>query len=289
MKVLLAHNRYQQRGGEESVFENERALLEAAGVEVSTHEIHNDQIQTASARAAAFLKAAGNRAMAKTLVERATAGSFDLVHIHNFFPLLTPAAHIALAAAGVPVVQTLHNYRLLCANAMLMRDDRICELCVDKGRIHGLLHRCYRGSAAGTLGVIRMQGASLGSPKWLASVSRFIALTQFAREKFVAAGLPADKVVVKPNTIADPGTGIPGDLREGALFVGRIAPGKGIPTLLEAWRNLSRVKLTIVGDGPDLVRARAEAPVGVEFTGALPYEEVLNRMKRSAFLIMPST
>lgn len=288
MKILLVHNRYQQRGGEDAVFETERALLEAAGIAVETHEVSNDRITSLASRIGAFARVAGNRPAVRSVLEQAKGGGFDLVHVHNFFPLLSPLLHEALSSCGLPVVQTLHNYRLLCANGMLMRDDRICELCLDS-RHHALLHRCYRGSLAGTLGVLRTQRASIGRPRWIASVDRFIALTEFARSRFVAAGIPADRITVKPNSTPDPGRDATGQERRGALFVGRMASGKGVGVLLQAWRELPQIGLTVIGEGPELDEARRLAPPNVNFTGFQPRDAVLEQMRRAAFLIMPST
>lgn len=290
MKILLVHNRYQQKGGEDAVFETERSLLEQSGAEVDVHEVHNAQIKSLADRASAFLHVARNRDAAGAVLSRLEAGGkpFDLVHIHNFMPLLSPWLHRCLSDAGLPVVQTLHNYRLLCANGMLMRQNRICELCLGS-RHHALLHRCYKGSLPGTFAMLRMQRASIGDPRWTGSVSRFIALTRFARDKFVTAGIPAEKIAVKGNSALDPGPFPADGERSGALFVGRIAPGKGVELLLQAWRLVPDIALTVVGDGPGLERARAIAPPGVSFAGPLPRAEVIAHMRRAAFLVMPST
>lgn len=288
MKVLLVHNRYQERGGEDSVFEAERALLEGAGATVEAHEATNHCIDSLASRIGAFARVSRNGPAIAPLLERVREARFDVVHIHNFFPLLSPYLHEALAGCGLPVVQTLHNFRLLCANGMFLREDRVCELCLGSKR-HALVHRCYRGSLAGTLAVLRAQRASIGNPRWISSVARFIALTDFARERFISAGLPASRIVVKPNSTLDPGSSRSAGDKNGALFVGRIAPGKGVGVLLEAWRELPHVPLTIVGDGPQIEQARAQAPSNVTFRGLQSRDEVLARMKEAAFLVMPST
>lgn len=288
MKVLLVHNRYQERGGEDVVFEAERALLERAGVTVETHETTNHRIDSLASRIGAFTRVTKNRPAIAPLLARVRNSRFEVVHVHNFFPLLSPYLHQALADCGLPVVQTLHNFRLLCANGLFLREDRVCELCLGSKR-HALVHRCYRGSLAGTLAVLRAQRASIGDPRWIASVARFIALTGFARDRFASSGLPADRIVVKPNSTPDPGDGLPAADRCGALFVGRLAPGKGVSVLLQAWQDLPQVPLTIIGDGPDMSEARALAPPNVAFAGMQSREVVLAHMKRAAFLILPST
>lgn len=293
MKVLLVHNRYQEQGGEDTIFAFEQDLLTSAGIDVATHMADNHAIVSLADRVKAFRQVAANPAMARTITAQAVTGGFDLVHIHNFFPLISPALHIALHQAGVPVVQTLHNYRLLCANGVFLRDGKICEDCTTKGRHHAILHRCYRGSALGSLAVARMQRASIARPEWVASVARFITLTKFARDKFITHGLPADKISVKPNSVADPGIGVaPPAQRQGVLFVGRISQEKGVQLLLDAWARGgfgARERLSIIGDGPQLPQMRQMAPADVHFAGLLPREQVLAHMQQARLLVMPST
>lgn len=290
MKILILHNAYQKKGGEDRVVETEYDLLRGRGVGVAKHIVHNDAIATLADRVRIFSRVKNNPGMAAQIHEVVDRECPDLVHIHNFFPQLTPSIHKTLAARGLPIVQTLHNYRLLCANAMFMRDERVCELCLGGGNHHALFHRCYRGSLPATLAVLRMQNAAIGDEGWQRSVSQFIALTQFSRSKFIEGGLPGEKIAVKPNFVPDPGLVEPGEHeRSGALFVGRIAPGKGVSALVEASRFMPALSVTIVGDGPDLALLRQRAPANVSFTGQLPGEQVLAKMKRAAMLIMPSS
>jgi len=294
MKILLVHNRYQYRGGEDTVFAFEHELLASSGVAVETHVTDNHAISSLSGKLRAFWQVTDNKPEVATIVARATSGRFDLVHVHNFFPLISPALHPALHRAGVPVVQTLHNYRLLCANGVFLRDGVICEDCVTKGRHKAIVHGCYRGSNIGSLAVTRMQRAALSDPGWVASVARFIALTRFARDKFAAHGLPADRIAVKPNSVKDPGpNATPLGQRQGVLFVGRISREKGLRVLLDAWQRMAdqmpAPELTIIGDGPELPEMRRIAPAGVRFAGLLPRSEVLAQMQRAAILVMPST
>lgn len=287
MNILILHNQYQHRGGEDVVVEAEAALLRGAGHEVTVATVKNDEITGITAMMKTFARApydADRAAWARNLANEAKA---DVVHVHNFFPMLTPAVHHGAASAGAAVVQTLHNYRLLCASAMFLRDGKICEKCLDGSKAWGIVHRCYRNSLPGSLALARMQWRAERDLSWNKDVHQFIALTEFARSKFIAGGLEAERISVKPNFKASLGINS-GLARSGALFVGRLSPEKGVRTLLEAWKSLPQVPLTIVGDGPERQELQALAPSNVRFTGAIPGDRVQEHMANAAFLIVPS-
>ena len=214
----------------------------------------------------------------------------DIVHVHNFFPLQSPSVYYACQDAGVPVVQTLHNYRLICPNAVLFRDGRVCEECI--GRTFawpGIVHRCYRGSRAGTASIAAMQTVHRIVGTWRKGVDQYIALTEFSRSTFVRGGLPADRITVKPNFAFSKGPA--GKGRGGyALFVGRLSPEKGIQVLLDACESLTqRFPIWIVGDGPLVDQTRATAAKSnVLYLGSRTRDEVSELMRDAAFLILPS-
>jgi glycosyltransferase involved in cell wall biosynthesis len=216
----------------------------------------------------------------------------DVVHIHNFFPVISPSVYYACRKAGVPVVQTLHNYRLSCPGAIFYRNGKICEECVEQGPLHSIRHGCYRGSKLGTASVALMLEAHRRAGTWKSMVDCYIALTEFARQKMVSAGLPPEKVRVKPNfVLPDPGQRTCAG--QFALFVGRIEENKGIPTLLEAWKRLSQpIPLVILGDGPYAPQLKAKIAEqsfsNVEYRGALPRSEVIAAIKQARFLVFPS-
>ena len=286
MNILILHNAYQQPGGEDAVVAAESALLRGAGHKVRVETVSNHAISGFAAKAATFLAAPYNPTRKKWLAALVDRERPDLVHIHNFFPLLTPAIHEAAAEMGLPVVQTLHNYRLVCANAQLLRNGSVCEKCLAGNRLWGVAHRCYRGSLPGSLAVVRMQERAFRAGTWHSHVHRFIALTAFARQKFVASGLPADRIAVKPNVVAR--ISAPADARHGALFVGRLSPEKGVETLIKAWEQLPMFPLTIAGNGPELERMRALAPANVTFTVAQTPGEIALHMAKAQALIVPS-
>ena len=287
--ILLLHNTYKQPGGEDTVLAAEAALLREAGYEVHVETVSNDAIAGIASKARTFWAAPhdhARKAWIGRLVDRTGA---DIVHIHNFFPLLTPAVHQAASERGAAAVQTLHNYRLLCAGAQFLRNGQVCEKCLHGSRMWGVLHRCYRGSLPGSASLVAMQSRASGRKTWQRHVHRFIALTEFARAKFIAGGLPADRIVVKPNFTLPPQAGAPRTPeREGALFVGRLSVEKGVRTLVQAWQALPDIPLTIAGDGPERAALAAAAPANVRFLGQVSRANVDALMRRAACLVMPS-
>jgi len=280
MRILVVHNYYQQTGGEDQIFATECALLEARGHEVRRYTVHNDQI----------------KGMNPLILAKATVWNSDIyqqlqiVHFHNTFPLISPAAYYAVKAEGVPVVQTLHNYRLLCLNAYFFRDGHTCEDCLGKlVPWPGVVHNCYRSRAASsTLAAMLPIHSLLGT--WMKAVDVFIAYSKFAHNKFIQGGLPANKIAFKTNFLHP--APCPGQGKGGyGLFVGRLSPEKGLSTLLAAWETLgSKVPLKIVGDGPlsQQVAEAVERVPGVEWLGLQSLTKVYELMGEAAFLVFPS-
>ena len=289
MRILLAHNFYQQPGGEDVVFNNEGELLRTHGHVVEKLTVTSDDIDGLWSKTRVAVQtpysARGRRLMAQSL----RCFRPDVVHVHNFFPLLTPAVYDACQAAGVPVVQTLHNYRVLCASPYLYRNARPCEDCIGASPYQAVLHGCYRGSRLGSMAVARMIDVHRQRDTWNTRVDCLIALTEFARERFVAAGISAEKITVKPNFVPDPG--LPdktADTRRiGALFVGRLSPEKGVATLLAAWQRL-QAPLVIAGDGPMRRQVERIAGRGIEYRGHLSAHAIQQAMSAAAFLVIPS-
>jgi glycosyltransferase involved in cell wall biosynthesis len=290
MKVLLCHNYYQQPGGEDMVFAEEGSLLESYGHEVSRFTLHNDSIRQMSPWAVSW-RTLWNRQVytdIRALIRRQRP---DVVHCTNTFPLISPAVFYASRAERVPVVLSLHNYRLLCVNGQLLREGRPCESCL--GRVApwpGVVHGCYRGSRAASAAVAAMLTVHRLLKTWSRAVDLYCALSEFTRQKFIAFGFPAWKIAVKPNFVAaDPSVGS----GQGAdfVFVGRLSPEKGIATLLKAWSRLpGPLRLTILGDGPAAadVRQAAQADARITWRGWLPPREVQAIVGQSKALIMPS-
>ena len=288
MRVLVAHNRYQQPGGEDTVYAAEAALLEERGHVVVRYEADSDDVAAMGRGelALATLWNARSYRDVRALIRRTRP---DVLHAHNTFPLISPAVYYAARAEDVPVVQTLHNYRLVCPSAVLFRAGAVCEACVGRAvALPGVAHACYRRSRVQSLAVASMLAIHRAARTWSDAVGVYVALTEGAREVFVRGGLPADRVVVKPNFVhPDPGVGAHGG--GFALFVGRVAEEKGVGVLLEAWRRLGAdVPLKVVGDGPLRRELEALGTPGVEWLGPLDRGRVLQLMQDARFLVVPS-
>jgi len=285
--VAVIHNFYQQPGGEDEVFRAETRLLGDRGHEVITYTASNDSIgATAGLRAAQ--RTLWNRTVHRELRKLFRQRRPMVAHFHNTFPLISPAAYHAARAERVPVVQTLHNFRLVCPNALLFRDGHPCEDCLRQPvPWPGVVHACYRGSRAASGVTAAMLTFHRLLRTWTRTVDVYVALSEFAREKFIAAGLPADRIMVKPNFLSsDPGHG---EHHGGyALFVGRLSPEKGLGTLLEAWSLIGgRFPLKVVGQGPQ-ASLLAEERSGVEWLGWQPRDRILELMREATFLVLPS-
>lgn len=288
MKILVAHNRYQGRGGEDVVFEAEVALLKGAGHTVETLQVSNDAIDSIAGRIRTVLSVADNPDGIRVMTEAIDRFGPDVVHVHNFFPLLSPAVFDVCRQKNVPAVVTLHNYRAICAGSMLLRDGRICHKCLDAGhQMWGVIHRCYRGSLPGSAASAYMISSHERRGTWTRPGLRMIALTSFARSIYVQAGFDADMIDVKPNFVSDPGEPDPAVPREGLLYVGRLSPEKGVDVLLQAAAE-SGVPLRIAGDGPEFAALRAKAPGNVNFLGALARPAVMAEMAKARALVVPS-
>lgn len=282
MRIALIHHHYLQRGGEDAVFDAERDLL-ARRHEVVTYETSSRDLPRNPLRAAGLsLWNEDQRRRVRDFLRRERP---EVVHVHNTFPLLSPAILRAADGLGLPLVQTLHNYRLLCVNGLLFRDGHVCEECVGRLPLPGVRHACYRGSRAGSAAVAAMLGLHRTAGTW-DGVDTFVTLTEFAREKLAQGGLPRERMVVKPNFVTDPGVGRGGG---GALFVGRLTPEKGVRTLLDAWRLVGgRLPLQIVGDGPLAGELAGGLPEGVTYLGPRAPEEVRARMGEASAVLVPS-
>ncbi len=286
MRVLIIHERYRHRGGEDAAVDAELTLLRQGGVEVDLLLEDNQRVPEGLGVARHLIWSSQGHAAATAAVRRFRP---DIVHVHNTFPLLSPAVHDAARALGVPTVQTLHNFRLLCANALLLRDGKSCEDCL--GRLvpwPGIVHACYRDSVVASTAMAALIGTHKLLGTWQRKVDRFIALSPSSARTLVAGGLPSDRIIVSPPVVPDPGPA-PADNEEraGVLFVGRLSPEKGLATVLAAWRHL-QVPLHVIGDSPTEGGAALDVPPGVRFLGRRTPAEVSQAMARAALLVFPT-
>ncbi|MEN8447610.1 MAG: glycosyltransferase [Cyanobacteria bacterium J06555_13] len=290
MRILSIHNEYQIRGGEDESCASEEQLLRDNGHEVVSFKEHNDRIKTLG-KITLAANTIWSRTSYQTVDNLLKEQPFDIVHVQNFFPLISPSVYYAAQRRGVPVIQTLRNYRLLCPNGLFFRQGSVCEDCLGKVIPYpGIVHSCYREDRAASTMVTAMVSTHRAFKTWTQAVDRYISLTHFARNKFIEGGFPADNIVVKPNFVApDPG---PGDGLGGyALYVGRLSVEKGLNILLEAWPTLEKpMPLKIVGDGPlsEYVAQMCDRYSHIEWLGRRPMSEVHNLMGNAALLVFPS-
>jgi len=294
MKVLIVHNSYQQPGGEDVVFEQERQMLENEGHQVVVYRRSNWEIDAQSlfSRLTLAPKVIWSPEARREMAELLRKHRPDLVHVHNTFAMMSPSIFAACQDSGVPVVQTLHNYRLFCPAATFFRHGHICEECVHENLWRSVVHGCYRDSRPATGAIALMLATHRHLKTWTQPSHYYIALTDFSRRKFVEGGLPEDKIFVKPNFVhPDPGLGS-GD-REYALFVGRLSPEKRVSTLLTAWQRLrERIPLLIIGGGPERPNLEADAKrrdiTGLYFQGPLPRKHTIAAIQNARFLVFSS-
>jgi glycosyltransferase involved in cell wall biosynthesis len=283
-RVMMVHNAYQQAGGEDGVVAAELKLLRDRGHEVIELRRDNLEIQTMAAPrvAADTLWSASAHAQA---LEMLRTHRPDIVHVHNTFPLISPSLYWACAKAGVPVVQTLHNFRLACPQAMFLRDGKVCESCLGKMPWPALWHGCYRGSRVQTAVMFGMLAVHRAAGTYENKVSRYIALSEFGRNKFIEAGLPSQRIVVKPNFVVGATTSHTAD-RRGMLFVGRLSAEKGIAVLGEAWRACSGTDLRVAGVGE--ADGSLQASEGIDMLGKQTAAQVQREMMAATALVLPS-
>jgi glycosyltransferase involved in cell wall biosynthesis len=294
VKILVVHNRYQHAGGEDVVVEQEGQMLRNAGHEVINYFRSNDEIKQ-------FSRAQRLALIPNTIWSTSTRTEFrallgrekpSIVHVHNTFVRISPSIFSACQDVGIPVVHTLHNYRLMCPTGLFYRDGHVCEECAEKSLWSGIGHGCYHDSGpatavvAGMIAIHRMLGT------WSRPGHFYIALSQFARQKFVDSGLPDERIFVKPNFV-HPDPGLPSDKQPYAVFAGRLSPEKRVDNLLQAWeRSKSRFPVLILGDGPERPgleeNARQKRLSGIDFRGHVSREQVIEIIRGARFLIFPS-
>lgn len=294
MKIVLVHNTYLIQGGEDVVFWQERDLLRAAGHEVIEYQKFNSEMETYSPiqKLTLIPRIVWSQDSHREFTDLLREHQPNIVHVHNTFPLISPSILWACKQQSVPVVHTLHNYRLFCPGANFIRDGKPCEDCTHGSLWQSVAHGCYRDSRTQTAAVALMLSVHRKRHTWTEAVDHFIALTEFARGKFVSNGIPAQKISVKPNCV-DPDPGKRTGEGSYALFAGRLSREKGAYTLLKAWRQLPRqIPLRIIGDGPALTDVQAEAQAAglsnITFIERQPRERVIEAMKGAHFVIFPS-
>jgi glycosyltransferase involved in cell wall biosynthesis len=291
MNIIMVHNYYQQSGGEDQVFRSESNLLESKGHKVIRYTMHNDCIENINTFKLS-INTFWNQKAVNSLEDLVRRHSTQVIHFHNTFPLISPGSYYAKGKKGPVVIQTLHNFRILCPGALFFRNGNVCERCLLKVfPWPGAVKVCYRKSFLASAVTVAMLGFHQLLRTWKKKVNRFIALTEFAKEKFIRAGFPSDRIKVKPHFIhPDPGMG--NFSGKYALFVGRISKEKGILTLLKACEKIIGFQIKIIGDGPlieDIYKIRTNKNLSnVELLGQQVQKKVFQFMKNAMFILFPS-
>lgn len=285
MKILQIHNRYRFPGGEDRAADAEAELLMENGHEVWRLGEDSRSLRTPWAKLGMLVRMPWSEAARGAAASLLDEFRPDIVHVHNFFPLLTPSVYEPCCKRSIPVVQALHNYRLICPGGLLLRQGRLCEECVGKSPWRGVAHGCWHGRLP-TVAVARMLKLHRRLGTWQREVARFVAPSEFTRDLHVRGGLPAEKIAVLSPFVPDPGSVLEGK-REGALYVGRLSEEKGTRVLLEAWEQVD-LPLTIAGDGPLAPWVRRRAKMGVRILGRINAGEVAAEISRAAFMVLPS-
>jgi len=292
MKLLLVHNRYRYSGGEDQVFHRENELLRSAGHHVleytrNNSEIVEDGLLSKAKLGVQTLWARDSQQELRSILRRERP---QVVHFHNIFPLISPAAYYACQEAGIPVVQSLHNPRLMCPAATMYREGKVCQDCLGKAvPWPGIVHSCYRNSSLRTAAVAGMLTLHRLLGTWQERVDAYIVFTEFFRQKFIEAGLPCKKIFLKPHFLGtDPG--MKQNDGDYALFVGRLAREKGVATLLKAWESLGHVPLWVGGAGPmeQDVRRFSQTHQSIHMLPYLSQKECFEMIKGARFLVWPS-
>ncbi|MEI6947676.1 glycosyltransferase family 4 protein [Paraflavisolibacter sp. H34] len=292
MNILFIHNAYQQRGGEDVALELETALLEQKGHQVKTLVFRNPAFSGPAEKVKGLVQAFYNTDSARQVEEAVATFRPDVAHVHNLFFVASPSVLFALHRLRIPVVATLHNYRLICANALLLRDGKICERCVHQSfPLAGIRYKCYRSSALESALVTGITGVNKLLGTWKDKVHTYIALTGFGRQKILdsSLGLPPGQVTVVPNFVPDGGAGA-FPRSDFFLFVGRISPEKGVDALLECFSSLPGLRLVLAGDGPELERLQQQygSCANISFQGRCSPAQVAALLKQCRALVFPS-
>lgn len=287
MKILVAHNTYQHRGGEDAVVDAEIALLREHGHDVREYRQHNDVLHHMP-RAVAAVSTIWSHRSASEVDDVCRQFHPDVLHVHNTFPLISPSLYWMASRNNIPVVQTLHNFRLLCPQAIFLREGKICEDCIGKLPWRSVTRKCYRESAMQSAVLTGMLATHRAIGTYRDRVTRYIALNNFARDKYIEGGLPADRFCIKPNFVP---SGAPPDwaawsARRGGLYVGRLSSEKGLDVLAGAVRKLSAHAIQVIGSGP--MESLAIEAFGDRYLGYRPLEEIMMRMGTARFLVVPS-
>ncbi len=293
MKIFVAHNHYQQYGGEDAVSLSEIELLKKKGEEVLFYERSNQEIQSLNAfsRFNVMMSMPFSQSSYRAVKEKIRAFKPDVVHAYNTFFMITPALYQACYEENVPVVQSLYNYRLVCANALLLRNGKFCDDCLTQSRWKSVAHKCYRKSSVLTAFLVRMINAQWRKKTWTTRVDRYIVATEFSKNVFIRAGIEPNKITIKPHFIPEHPIMSPVS-QNYALYVGRISTEKGVEMMVKAWGRVKNFTLKVMGEGPLLQTLRdyvaREKITNVELLGFQSQKDYEQLLRNAKVVVVPS-
>ena len=294
-RILIVHNRYQIPGGEDTVVQNEMAMLRKYGHDVFLYERNNSEINDYNLlqKLSLPVKAIYSSESKKEIKALIKEHDIDLVHVHNTLLVISPSVYDAARECNVPVVQTIHNFRFLCPNGIFFRDGQVCEDCMTRGLHCAVKHNCYRNSKAQTMIVVEMLKRM--RRRQVFTDMNCICLTQFNKEKLLSSGLfREDHLFIKPNFVAGQESLISyAERKNQCVYAGRIEEMKGFPFLIEAWASVPDApKLIVCGDGPLFEQTKEYVErnqiTNIELRGRVRHEDVLNLLKESRAMIFAS-
>jgi len=293
MRILIAHNHYREYGGEDSVVKTECELLKRYKEEVCLYERGNAEFDDFSfiEKIEFLLRLGWSRKTYREIREVIKKFRPDVVHFHNIFFMLTPSVYSACQDEKVPIIHSLHNFRLLCSNGLFFRNNAVCEECTKHSLWRGVVHRCYLDSRVITALVVNMLQKHWDQKTWLNMVDCYITATEFSRKKYISAGISPQKIVVKPHFI-DVALSQNGYDKGYILYVGRLSEEKGVRSLLRAWEFIKDIPLKIAGDGPLAGELKSYAQTknltNIEFLGYISNPQYVEYVKNAKFIIIPS-
>ena len=302
MKIALFHNSYRIRGGEDRMFELETDALRKHGHEVITYHIENSEAlgqDTLYQKIRTALEAPYSRRSKKSVQRFLKKHQPDISHIHNWFPLITPSIYTAHQKANVPVIQTLHNYRLGCASANYRRDGKDCNSCNRQSNTSSIRHRCYKNSLFGSISWKLIIDRNWRNQTFTQKVDRYLCPSHEVYNRHRLMGIPVEKLQILPNACPDPRSNetIKSKKKQffEVVFAGRLVAEKGTQILVEAWQKIpsklqQKSRLTIIGDGPELVKLKrlTQSTANIRFAGELDHSSTLKYFNKSDLLVCPT-
>lgn len=303
MKILIIHNKYLQHGGEDTVFNEEFNMLSKNGHSVRKLEVSNESINISSifSKMIFFCKVLWNKQSNKIIEHEIREYQPDIVHVHNTFPLLSPSIYWKIKKMGIPIIQTVHNFRIGCSNGLLLRNNKPCELCINGSKINAVKNKCYKDSYLMTTNVVMMQKLHSIIGTFKRKIDRYIVLTKFTEEFLLKMNIDKNKISIKPNFVSETqfhnvAAPFSNDFNKyksnSFVFVGRISSEKGIEFLLKNFSEINQknINLIIIGDGPlkSNLENRFKADTRIQWLGKLEKKEILDIVSNCVALILPS-